>query len=144
MERVAGCLSEFAIKGSTRRLSIAETALVGIEVFNLLSSLHSAVILHGYIHPGNVCQTLESRRKFKLIDFGRARFAAARDYSRDRYESVDGDSKHPYLSPWEILGYRSSYRDDAYRMLLTLSIILNERGLIDQLFAINGSQRCPK
>jgi hypothetical protein len=139
MERVGKSLGEYVTRGSTQRIGLEEMASIGTQLFGVLRVLHSKGIVHGDIHPGNICR--KGGKRFVLIDFGLASYVEKHGYPMGNKLPNHGEYNHPYLSPWEMQGFRSSYRDDAYRMLLTLSFLLNGRCLYDRLDSLNSKIR---
>jgi serine/threonine protein kinase len=94
----------------------------GIQLFGLLEQLHARGIVHAGIHPGNV---LISDDKVRLIDFVNADLVDAQTFSGNvRDESVPTVC-HPHIAQWEMIGYVPSFRDDAYRVFVTIAQMIH-------------------
>ena len=88
---------------------------MAIDVIGNLEKLHTAGIVHGDIHPGNLVRLSNSR--FGFIDFGKSFFEA------DMTSPLDWFDTHCFLSHWNLQGSRFGFRDDVYRALLVASFI---------------------
>lgn len=127
-------LSEISKTFPLRKLPLVRAMDIGIELIRILQKLHAVGVVHGDIHGGNVC---EREGKLSLIDFGKALFVSQHGYSKDNmYGSFTFN--HAYLSPWEMLGFRPSFRDDVYRALLLVSFLVNGEPLLHRVIKRNA------
>lgn len=81
----------------------------GYSLISMLKTLYENNIVHGDIHPGNVVRWKNGQ--LRIIDFERA----AEGNIPIPHIHPSGRFYHPYLSPWEMQGFESSFRDDVYR-----------------------------
>jgi hypothetical protein len=92
----------------------------------MLYKLHvDAQLIHGQVHPGHVCLapvagSMGSRPV--LIDFERSFHV-----SRERDQTTGDQSFHPSLSPWQMMGYYTTRRDDVFNALFVVADIMSER-----------------
>jgi serine/threonine protein kinase len=103
----------------TESLKILREMIKGIEV------MHKRGIIHGDIHPGNVMFASRSdHRSVRFIDFGNSiRAEELKIFPiivRKPMEYI-----HCYLSHWNLLGYRLSYRDDVFKALFVTAVLMN-------------------
>ncbi len=89
-----------------------------------LSEIHDKGVVHGDIHPGNILVNEHGRLVF--IDFGRSTFE---DEFQERVtefvESEKSISKHPHLSPGEMLGRPTMYVDDLFRLFMVGAFLIH-------------------
>jgi serine/threonine protein kinase len=100
--------------------SLPTVAALGLQMTRLLRRVHDLGIAHGDIHLGNVAVSV--RRRLILIDFGLAR--------RVQPGSITQRAKGllwcvGLISPWEILHWNASYRDDIFRMVQLMAFLLH-------------------
>ena len=121
LERVGPCL-DADIKG--KRLSLTEAFEIGIRVMRMLERLHTEKeIIHGDIHIGNICYPLEGDRdRLYLIDFGLAEFA---DSETDEPARGPFEYFHDALTPWQLLGHGCYRRDDIYKAIYMVAVMIN-------------------
>ena len=93
-------------------------AVIGLELVKHVEKLSEMKIVHGDIFQRNVGFTLEG--DIVLIDFGRAMIVTnASPIAQFSFSSF------PLFSPWEMVGYHSSYRDDLFRILRLMGFVMN-------------------
>ena len=123
MERVGECLSVFEKRDTHGPyMSVHLATRVGIQVLSLLKRLHTSGIVHGDIHPGNICQKLNKPGEMTLIDFGTGLFVDAEITHRPVAGSLTW--VHPAMSPWQLDGWGYSRRDDIYKLLFTMANLM--------------------
>ena len=117
MERVGECLDSRL----TNPLSPPEAVRVGIRVIRMLEELHqTARVIHGDIHPGNICSILggDPLTDLVFIDFGYA--SAVSDEGK-----CDGEKEclpaHPALTPWQLGNYGFNRRDDVFKAVYMIA-----------------------
>ena len=105
MERVGACLASETKNGGIDPITAID---YGIQTI----ALHRADVIHGDIHPGNVCHRRGPLGGLTLIDYGYASSVSKESNSRPR-----GLLKwvHSSLTPWQLQGYSFSRRDDIYK-----------------------------
>jgi tRNA A-37 threonylcarbamoyl transferase component Bud32 len=97
----------------------------GAKMIELIEKLHKAGIVHRDVHAGNFAKGIRGNSLY-LIDYGLSGHASSINSDGiespwfERLERSPLAVFHHHLSPWEMMGYLSSYRDDFVR---TLSLI---------------------
>ena len=116
MERVGSSLNEELLMDPP--MSPIKAIDFGIQLIQLLQNLHGAGLIHGDVHPGNVCRRLENPNSILLIDFG-----GSTTLSKETDEIVFEffENENPTLSPWQLEGHAVARRDDVYSALFTLA-----------------------
>ena len=94
---------------------------VMIELFKGLSQVHAMGIVHGDIHPGNV--GIRNQRVM-LLDWGLA-FHIDETYDKPDLERPPMSYNHCLYSHWNLMGYRFSFRDDAFKVLLVGAMLMH-------------------
>ncbi len=98
------------------------TALeVMIKLFNGLKMIHGIGIVHGDIHPGNV--GIKKNELF-LFDWGLSFYIEEKLGTPDRI-AQPLSLVHCLFSVWDLEGYRFSFRDDAFKVLLVGAFLMN-------------------
>lgn len=121
LERVGPCLD--AVKKDIR-FSMMESLQIGIRVVRMLEQLHvDKQVIHGDIHLGNICYPLgDERDRLLFIDFGLAEFT---DSETDEPERGPFDYFHTALTPWQLLGQSFYRRDDIYKTIFMVAVMMN-------------------
>jgi serine/threonine protein kinase len=94
-----------------------------IWLIDALKIIHSRGIVHGDIHARNVAWRQGSDSELVLIDFGLS--ATSQELSLNNPKPYEVEHLHCLHSQWQLDGWRSSFRDDMYRVLLLGSFLLN-------------------
>ena len=103
-----------------------------------LKQLHSHGIVHGDIHPGNVAFLDKARTRIGLIDYGMAFWAEEAAGTPDR-ALVPRHLVKSFLSPFVLMGFRRSFRDDVYRAVEMAAMMMNPEEYIDYVETISLS-----
>ena len=113
MDRVGPSLHLLPPRADGTYLDIRTGLGITVKILKLVQRIHSAGIIHGDIHGGNICLTPTG--ELTLIDFGSAVFldAESDDAIRPRFEWVD-----IALTPWQMEGFEFSRQDDVYKVLV--------------------------
>lgn len=84
-----------------------------------LETIHLEDIVHGDVHAGNLAVLDQTTHSVGLIDFGRAKSTASDLYYLEGGERIAQPlvNVHVMNSPFEMDGFKSSFRDDIYRAL---------------------------
>ena len=124
-------------------LSVEASINLGIKLISHIAKLNSIGIVHGDIFQRNVCfrSLAQDDANLVLIDFGMANVVGGGDNRLARgYVST-----FPLYTPWEMAGYRSSYRDDLFRVLQLVAYLMNGPAYMDFLVELskfrNGSDQ---
>lgn len=110
MQRVDSCFAH----GQAGSIPLALT--VGTWMVSLLHKLHTqAGVIHGDVHAGNVCTLTrdEAGMRVVLIDYEHAKFVSEETDVR----ALSQVPPHASQSPWELIGFETSRRDDIYNAL---------------------------
>ena len=150
MGRTGGTIYDLMRSGScptSLRIDFDSAIGYAINVMVLVQKLHQeAKIVHGDIHFGNIAFRSSENLSagLLLLDFGRSFSVADTDTRGNELpEKVNaGYQWSDYLlSPWEIAGYRTTRRDDIFRVLLMLSYMLNGRDGIEAAKSLDSKPR---
>ena len=84
-----------------------------------LETIHDEQIVHGDVHAGNLAVLDQATYSVGLIDFGRSKSMADDFYYLEGGERIAQPlfNVNVMFSPFEIDGFKSSFRDDIYRAL---------------------------
>jgi serine/threonine protein kinase len=100
-----------------------------LELLRILELLHARGVAHGDVHPGNVVIN-DKTGKVKIIDFGRAFFPV--DFQDKPVRIRDPFSfTHSLYSHWNILGDRFGFRDDLFKAMHVLAVLLMGRSFVE-------------
>jgi hypothetical protein len=92
-----------------------------LSLVNVLRRLHDEFdIVHGDIHLGNVM--LKNEHEVQLIDFGRSSFGVELD---NGIHFVKDYHPHCLLGIHETIGFHHSFRDDLFRALISLALMMH-------------------
>lgn len=120
VERAAVSLSRLSLP-----TDLASAFKITREVVRKLKVLHSHGIVHGDIHAGNiVLSDIDSLDSVTFIDFGRSFFLAEKIGKREKLR-LGLSHVHILYSPFELRGFRPSYRDDVFGAITALAFLLN-------------------
>ena len=126
MERISGTVYDLISQWRDAPVPFETAVLFGIKLLQALRVMHQKGIVHGDIHAGNVgiTQREDGNSYITLIDFGHADLA---EYPEARPARVREPWTHVHHSfgIYELDGYESSYRDDVYRAIEIVAILLN-------------------
>ena len=132
MERMSGDL--YALMNRMLRPSFKLGIDIMIKLVDGIREIHDRGVVHGDIHPGNIglIPNPEDPRMSDLVffDFGSAFFIEEKTGLDDR-ERPRLDYVHCLYSHWNLEGYRFSYRDDVYKILMIGAMLLNGRSWTD-------------
>lgn len=126
MERGGKNLYEFAREFPQGRVPLDIAKSIGIKLLEALQKIHAKGIVHNDVHWGNVVFNPEIEGEVMLIDFGRSFFVPASEPLFKLHAARSRNS--PHLSPWETLGFHPGFRDDVYRALMTVSLLVVGHG----------------
>lgn len=136
MERVGPSLHSHLSGG--KRFSFRLAIECAIQIINLLKTLHlEARVVHGDIHPGNICVAAEHPPRLLLIDYGSSHHID--DYPDDERIRPDRTWNHALFSPWEIAGFRPGPRDDVYKALLVVAFLFNGTAYYEYLRSLENN-----
>ncbi len=137
-EKVGLNLHQIGLRNGNQPVHIV--AALGIQMIRLVKQLHAMNIVHGDIHPGNVAVSLRKPRNLILIDFGSAMFPLASLREQDFMDDSNGEemdpdwvSCHPFLSVWESEGQPASFRDDVYRVVQSMAVLMHGIGYAENM-----------
>jgi serine/threonine protein kinase len=115
---------------SVKFFTLHESLSMTIQLLDAIEKLHSADIVHGDIHPGNV--VVDESSGVKIIDFGKSFFQSDfigyQPIIRPRLSVV-----HYMLSPFTLEGFRLGFRDDVFNALTVMGALLMGRPFINYL-----------
>lgn len=138
MDRIPMDLHEAGQKSS---YSIGEVLNIMRIIVYQLERLHSRGIVHGDIHGGNVVYLDNDRAELGFIDFGLSFFA---EHMTNYPDKVREPLSHVHClySPYELEGFRPSYRDDVFRAIEIGAYLLNTRHFMTYCTALeeNGAE----
>ncbi len=103
---------------------------VGIELLNLVERMHGANVVHGSIDSNSFVWD-DTREKWKLVNFHESRIFNSDEINSKSPNSCDSSnhaqffSPNPWTSPWQMRRCNSAFRDDIYRLMLTLAHLIH-------------------
>ena len=143
MEQVGSSIEKI-LEENPNGLSLHEALETGAQMIELIERLHKAGYVHRDVHSGNFARGVGEDKSLYLIDYGLSSHSNA--ITTDGivspwYERFDGPLMalfHSHLSPWEMQGYMSSYRDDFVRTLGLIGALIHgsasyEAGIADSI-----------
>ncbi|QDL09747.1 serine/threonine protein kinase [Brasilonema octagenarum UFV-E1] len=110
----------------TRKLTLAEFILIGIQSVDSLARIHSANIIHKDINPSNIVYNSENG-ELKLIDFGISTVFYQKSFITKNVDTLEGTPA--YTSP-ELTGRMNrsfDYRADFYSLGVTFYELLTSQ-----------------
>ena len=121
-ERGMGNLYDY--RRASPNLSLQKHIDMLIVIIRGLEMIHKRNIVHGDIHAGNiVILNRNGEKSLGFIDFGLSFFAQEMEGMAEQVREPLS-YVHCLHSVWEIEGMRSSYRDDVFRALLILPVLI--------------------
>jgi serine/threonine protein kinase len=118
MERLGNTIGQVVRE---KKLPLLDALKFTVSLIEVLKTLHDTYrVVHGDVHSLNLIA--EDDFQVKLIDFGRSIFHSEikRSPTNEPLQSV-----HYYLSPFELMGFTESFRDDVIRALQTLAFMIH-------------------
>ena len=108
-----------------------------VRVLQLLERLHALDIVHGDIHPGNiVVRRSKSGGELRLIDFGKSFFNS--DFvGKPEFERSEFAYVHCFYSPWNLKGARFGFRDDLFKTMHVLAVLLMGDPFVDHCLSLD-------
>lgn len=135
MERVSSTL--YHMLSYHGRIPIPLAAAMTLQVIRLIKAIHQLDVVHGDIHLCNVAIRKKRTKQLVLIDFGLARYGELLDPSAYATPNIDRPLWcHGFISAWESLGWQSSFRDDIYRAIQMMAILVHGQQYYEQMEAI--------
>lgn len=120
MKKGGQTLDEIAVKNRFG-IPVKRALDYTIQLLKLIESLHSRDIVHGDIHPGNVVTVSDGT--LRLIDFGKSFFSSDFEGHKEIiYKPLS--FVHCLLSPYNLQGSRFGFRDDLYKALHVLAVLM--------------------
>lgn len=124
------------------RLDLMTAASITLAIIKHLRILHKHDIMHGDIHPGNVALVgATNYNNLRLLDFG---MAMNRNYLARMPKSPSwGILCEPYMSVWELSGGDRSFRDDVYRSVQMMAVLVYGYGYKTNMEKLCGEYSQP-
>ena len=125
MERIAYTLFDLVNRKRPGLPPFDRAISIGLHLLTGLETMHRNGVIHGDIHLGNVgLLERDGELRISFIDFGYAEFVRDGD-ARPALIRLPWSVAHHLLSVYELEGFRRSYRDDVYRAVQIIAILLN-------------------
>ena len=118
-----------SVYSSDHKPGVRSAMLIFKRIVHLLRTIHDMGIIHGDVHLGNIAFSAPGDRDISsllLIDFGASSFFPA-DFCKDDFleEYANQYKVEPVLlSVFQLSGYRSGRRDDLYRAVELMGILM--------------------
>ena len=143
MDRTGPSIHRMLQGQKSRAYSLKRAFALGLNLIELLEKLHSEEIVHGDIHHGNICfasSFSSEQNALQLIDFGAARFVKISpngvfEIARNRI------AIHSMFSPFEMMGFRVSFRDDLFRAIQVTAGLVNGKAYFEYLEHLANQDR---
>ena len=133
-------LHSYMMATRTHRVEFGDAMRIAISSIEAIRILHEeGGVVHGDIHAGNICIRPESQFDAAFIDFGKAFLVA--DMMTDPIEQLREPFSwvHALFSPWDILGRAPGKRDDVFKILLTVALVMNGPSYTDYLTRLEAN-----
>lgn len=117
--------SIYDIMKQVGKIPIEVAARMTLQMVGLLERLHRLNIVHGDVQFGNFMIRNTQPRSMVLIDFGRSKFGPTQAQSDAHESSFYTISGHPFNSPWQIRLGLASFRDDIFRAIQTMAMMIH-------------------
>jgi serine/threonine protein kinase len=136
MENAGPSVNDYVGKGAfgENGFPLHDALRITLDLLSIIEVLHSRGIVHGDVHPGNVV-IKEDTGKVKVIDFGRAFFSLDFEDKPVRIRAPFS-SMHCLFSHWNIEGDRFGFRDDLFKALHVLAVLLMGRPFNEHCIAL--------
>ncbi len=124
MERVSSTL--FKLLDHHGQIPFPIATAMTLQVVRLLRKMHAHNIVHGDIHVANVAIRNRGPKQLVLIDFGLSRHGELVESSA--YSPPQPERRlwcHGFISSWESLGWLSAFRDDIFRAIQMMAILIH-------------------
>jgi hypothetical protein len=100
---------------------------LGVKMMALIRKLHDqGGVAHGDKHAGNICFANDwNEHQLRLINFGRAYLVVS---AADAVEPMNREPfswNDPLLSPWNMKGFTEARRDDVFKVLIVMALLIN-------------------
>ena len=127
--RLEGGVSAADLDVRAGTVEFREAIVIFRELILSLEKIHTAGFVHGDIRSRHVLVT-RNPITVRLIDFSAAQFVPTlRAHDPVQPMGYRGD---PEMSPWEIRGYTYGPRDDVYRAVRMLAVLLNKKSVYSE------------
>ena len=136
VERAPTTLHDVLNGEQKKGLGLRDAVKLTLELLDLLEKLHSKDIVHGNIHTDNVVVEQSSDKSLKLSDFAYAFFNSDNLHKEPLIREPHSFS-HPFLSAYNIQGYRSGFRDDLFRALHVLATLMMGSDFVSFIASLN-------
>ena len=143
MDRVRTSFHRLGERHPSGRIPFIDGVRLAMHAIDVLRILHEeGGVAHGDVHSGNL--VIGSKGEVLLLDFGSAFFWSDR-ISAKQTKRAPFSWNHPLFSPWDIEGLLPGRRDDVFKVLLTISFLINGAHYMAYLQANNeNSLLCHK
>ncbi len=127
-EKVNG-VSVSSVWATIGAFPVQQVVNIGIEMISTLRRIHAMNVVHGDASFGNFLFNPDSQKVLKVIDFERARIfneeemLAAAPACMLNIDSQNR-SRSRWYSPWNSLQCIPSFRDDIYRVFISLAALI--------------------
>lgn len=139
MEKVGQSVQSYFRSRVNKCVPFEDAIRMGGQMITLLEKLHAFNFIHGDAHMGNFA--IKDNRLI-FIDFGHGRIIDRSELSDKHEASTERCWCHPWLSVWEMHRYQASFRDDVYRVLQGLAMIIHGQGyfkFMEHLYSTRAS-----
>ena len=133
MDRMGPSVQHIALHG----LDFSDAIYLGREMMLVLRRLHDKDIMHGDTHWGNFVLSSDDSDALMLIDFGRARIISPQDPPIE-CSPIIVDSSNPFKTKWGMKKCTPSFRDDVYRAIQMVPLMIYGREYYEFLKDLQG------
>ena len=112
---------------ATRDISLPEGLRIGVDLVNMIETLHTTDNIHGSISLSVISRSASDPSKLELTGFEHAR--ACESESDDILIREDLTMNQLDQSPWMMHGYPRARRDDVYNVIYTIAQLVNGQAM---------------
>jgi hypothetical protein len=106
-----------------KEIKITHAVAMAEEILDLTTRLHKVGIVHRVTNPFTIVDHIDKQgiQRFRFIDFSKAYLI---DHEESEPEVPQSSAMRVFLSHWEMMGLKTTRRDDIFRTILLLGYLM--------------------